>query len=336
MSKTNKVLIIAEAGVNHNGSFDKAIEMIKVAKESGADAIKFQTAVPELVMTSDAKKAQYQINSEYDNETQLEMIKRIHLPLDSYHELKKECNKYDIEFMSTAFDDVSLKTLRRLSLKRYKIPSGEITNLPYLREIGRIGKPLIMSTGMANMGEIKFALRALLDAGAKKKNITILHCNTDYPTIVKDVNLQAMISIHNEFKVNVGYSDHTLGIEIPIAAVGMGASVIEKHFTLDRKLIGPDHSASLEPNEFSLMVKYIRNIEVAIGDGIKRPSKSEIKNIPIVRKSIVAKRAIKKGEIFSNNNITVKRPGTGISPIEWDVYIGKIANKNYQMDELIK
>lgn len=333
---TKPVFIIAEAGLNHNGSIEKAIEMIWVAKEAGADAVKFQTAVPELVMTIDAAKAEYQLHTTQGNETQLEMAKKIHLPLDAYEKLKVECEKHNIEFMSTAFDDVSIETLKNLELKRYKIPSGEITNLPYLRHIGHLDKPIIMSTGMATLEEVQDALNILLEAGAKKDQMTILHCNTEYPTPMEDVNLKAMLTIQDELRVAVGYSDHTLGIEIPVAAVALGATVIEKHFTLDRTLPGPDHAASLEPKELKTMVSAIRNIEKAMGDKVKKPSPSEVKNIPIVRKSIVAQQLIKKGERFSEENLTVKRPGTGISPMEWDTYIGNSADREYQMDDLIQ
>jgi len=335
METINHVFVIAEAGVNHNGSFEKAIDMIPLAKEAGVDAVKFQTAIPELVMTKNADKAAYQVQNSRDNETQLEMIKKIHLPMDAYEKLKTECEKHDIEFMSTAFDDVSIETLKELNLERYKIPSGEITNLPYLRQIGGLGKPIIMSTGMATLQEIQVAMNVLLEAGVKKDNLTILHCNTEYPTPMEDVNLKAMLTIRDELDVKIGYSDHTLGIEIPIAAVALGATVIEKHFTLDRFLPGPDHAASLEPEELKAMVVAIRNIEKAIGDGVKKPSHSEIKNIQIARKSIVAKKPIKKGEIFSEENLTAKRPGTGISPMDWDKVVGSLSKHDFTIDEII-
>ena len=290
----------------------------------------------ELVMTKDAAKADYQLQITEKDETQLEMVKKIHLPLDAYEKLKTECEKYNIEFMSTAFDDVSIETLKKLELERYKIPSGEITNLPYLRQIGGLGKPIIMSTGMATLQEIQVAMNVLLEAGVKKDNLTILHCNTEYPTPMEDVNLKAMLTIRDELDVKIGYSDHTLGIEIPIAAVAMGASVIEKHFTLDRSLPGPDHRASLEPDELKAMVNAIRNIEKAMGDGIKQPSPSEKKNIPIARKSIVAGKKIEKGEIFTAENLEVKRPGTGISPIRWDEMVGQYAERDYKADEFIE
>ena len=330
-----KIFIIAEAGINHNGSLNNALEMIQVAKEAKADAIKFQTAEPELVMTSYAEKANYQMQKSEKKETQLDMIKKIHLPQNAYKKLKNECDKIGIEFMSTAFDDVSIETLRKLELKRIKIPSGEITNLPYLRKIGLIGKPIVMSTGMSTLKEISAAMDILLSTGVKKKNITILHCNTEYPTPFKDVNLQAMLSIRDEFDVNVGYSDHTLGIEVSIAAVAMGATVIEKHFTLDRTLPGPDQAASLEPEELKSMILAIRNIEKTFGHGVKKPSPSVIKNISVARKSIVASKSIKKGEKFCEDNLTVKRPGTGISPMMWDEVLGKVSPKNFNYDELI-
>ena len=336
MESTNHVFIIAEAGVNHNGSFDKALDMIKVAKDVGADAVKFQTAVPELVMTKKAAKAKYQEQTTEANETQLEMVKKIHLPLDAYEALKAECEKLKIEFMSTAFDEVSIQTLKKMKLKRVKIPSGEITNLPYLRHIALMCKPVFMSTGMATLEETRVAVDVLVKAGVKKDDLIILHCNTEYPTPMADVNLKAMLTMRDELGVAVGYSDHTLGIEIPVAAVALGAAVIEKHFTLDRSLPGPDHAASLEPHELKAMVAAIRNIEKAMGNGVKKPSPSEIKNIPIARKSIVAKKPIKKGDLFTEENLTVKRPGTGISPMKWDACIGKSADRDYQEDELIE
>ena len=336
MGFIKNVFIIAEIGVNHNGSMKKVMEMIRVAKDVGADAAKFQTAVPELVMIKDAEKADYQHKNTEKNESQLEMIKKIHLPLNAYKKIKVECEKLDIEFMSTAFDNVSLETLKKLNLKRNKIPSGEITNLPYLRHIGKMGKPIIMSTGMSTLDEVHNALNILIESGAEKEQITILHCNTEYPTPMKDVNLKAMLTIKDELGVNIGYSDHTLGIEVPIAAVAMGATVIEKHFTLDRNMPGPDHRASLKPDELREMVVAIRNIKKAMGAGEKKPSSSETKNISVVRKSIVAKMSIKKGELFTEENLTVKRPGTGISPMGWDAVIGKPASSDYEMDDLIR
>jgi len=335
MESANHVFIIAEAGLNHNGSIEKAIEMIYVAKEVGVDAVKFQTAVPELVITKEATKAECQLNFTENDETQLEMLKKIHLPLADYKRLKDECDENNIEFMSTPFDEVSIETLKKLEMKRYKIPSGEITNLPYLRQIGRLGRPVIISTGMTTLDEIRNALNILIESGTEKEQITILHCNTEYPTPMEDVNLKAMLTIRDELGVKIGYSDHTLGIEVAISAVAMGATVIEKHFTLDRNMSGPDHAASLEPEELKAMVTAIRNIEKAMGDGIKKPSSSETKNIAVARKSIVANMSIKKGELFTEENLTVKRPGTGISPMEWDEMIGKRADREYQKDNLI-
>ena len=335
MGIDKKVFIIAEAGVNHNGKIENAIEMISVAKESGADAIKFQTAVPELVMTVNAEKADYQIDLTEKTESQLEMVKKIHLPLKDYKILKAECELTNIEFVSTPFDHESIKLLADLGLERFKIPSGEITNLPYLRHVGRLGKSVIMSSGMSDLKEIETALGVLEKAGTLRRQITVLHCNTEYPTPMEDVNLNAMLTMRDGLGVQVGYSDHTLGIEISIAAVALGATVIEKHFTLDRTLTGPDHRASLEPYELKAMIQAIRNIEKSLGDGIKQPSLSEQKNIPIVRRSIVAARDIQKEEVFTEENLAVKRPGTGISPMLWDEVIGKVANRRFESDELI-
>jgi len=335
MRSAHNVFIIAEAGVNHNGCLKTALQMIQVGSDAGADAVKFQTAVPEQVMTKYAAKAEYQLESTDAGESQLEMVKKIHLPLDAYIKLRKECDKRAIEFMSTGFDEVSLETLKTLDLKRVKIPSGEITNLPYLRYVGRMGKPVVMSTGMATLHEVRSAMNVLLEAGMKKDELTILHCNTEYPTPMEDVNMNAMLTIRDELGVAVGYSDHTMGIEIPIVAVALGATVIEKHFTLDRNLPGPDHCASLEPDELKAMITAIRNIERAMGDGVKQPSSSEAKNKPVARKSIVASRAIKVGELFSAKNLTVKRPGTGVSPMQWDEVIGRPAHRKFSEDDLI-
>jgi N,N'-diacetyllegionaminate synthase len=330
-----QVFIIAEAGVNHNGSIEVAKKMIEIAKECGVDAIKFQTFKAENLVSKNAKKAEYQQKNTNKNETQFEMIKKLELSFGDFKELKNYCEEIGIMFLSTPFDFESIDFLDNLGLEIFKIPSGEITNLPYLRKIGKLRKKVILSTGMADLGEIEDALDVLINAGTKRENITILHCNTEYPTPYEDVNLLAMNTIREAFKVNVGYSDHTLGIEVPIAAVALGAKVIEKHFTLDKNMLGPDHKASLEPNELKEMIKAIRNIEMALGNGIKKPSKSELKNKEIARKSIVAKKDIKKGEVFSEDNLTVKRPGNGISPMRWNEIIGKIANKNYKKDELI-
>ena len=331
------VFIIAEVGVNHNGDINIAKKLIDVAVDAGADAVKFQTFKAELGVLKNAKKADYQIKNTKDaTETQYEMVKKLELSEQMHYELISYCKTKNIMFLSTPFDHDSIELLNSLGLEIFKIPSGEITNLPYLRHIGRLNKKVILSTGMADIGEIEDALDILISSGTNKENITVLHANTMYPTPMEDVNLRAMQTIAFTFKVDVGYSDHTLGIEAPIAAVALGAKVIEKHFTLDRNLPGPDHKASLEPDELKAMVKAIRNIEKALGNGIKKPTKSETPNIKIARKSIVAKRAIKKGEIFTEKNITTKRPGDGISPMRWDEVIGRTANKDYKEDDLIE
>jgi N,N'-diacetyllegionaminate synthase len=328
-------IIIAEAGVNHNGSIDSAKKLIEAAVEAGADLVKFQTFKAEALVTRTADKAEYQKNLTGKSESQYEMIKKLELDKEAHLELIAHCKQKRIEFLSSPFDHKSIDLLSELGLKRFKIPSGEITNLPYLRHIGRMGKPIIMSSGMATLEEVCAAVNILMEAGAEKEQITILHCNTEYPTPMEDVNLQAMLTMRDELGVSVGYSDHTLGIEIPVAAVALGATVIEKHFTLDRTLPGPDHAASLEPHELKTMVSAIRNIEKAMGDGVKKPSFSEVKNIPIARKSIVAKKPIKKGERYSEENITVKRPGMGTSPMKWDELVGKKSKGNFEPDDLI-
>lgn len=331
----NKVFIIAEAGVNHNGSLEMAKKLIDIAKKAGADAVKFQTFKAERLVTSSAVKADYQIQNTVNNETQFEMIKKLELTEEAHFELFDYCKRKKIIFISTPFDLKSIDFLNKLGLEIIKIGSGEITNLPYLRKIGSLKKQIIVSTGMSDMGEIEDALDILIESGTSKDNISILHCNTEYPTDYSDVNLMAMRTIKKAFNINVGYSDHTLGIEVAIAAVAMGASIIEKHITIDKNAKGPDHKASLEPEELIKLVRAIRNVEKSFGNGIKKPSKSEVKNIPIARKSIVASKKIKGGEMLSENNITVKRPGTGISPMEWDNIIGTIANKDYDEDDLI-
>jgi N,N'-diacetyllegionaminate synthase len=331
----SKTFIIAEVGVNHNADLNLAYKLIDVAVSAGVDAVKFQAAIPELVVTRYAQKADYQKDTSGADESQLEMIRKILFPLETYKEIQRYCDEKGIIFFSTAFDPISLDFLEKLGQPYHKIPSGEITNLPYLCQVGRYGKPVILSTGMANLGEIEAAIEVLEQAGTPRAKLTVLHCTTEYPTPMIEVNLRAMQSIHKAFGVAVGYSDHTLGIEVPIAAVAMGATVIEKHFTLDRTLPGPDHKASLEPNEFKAMVQAIRNIEKALGDGIKRPSPSEAKNKPIARKSLVAATAIRAGECFTEVNLAIKRPGTGISPMRWDEYVGRAAQKDYQEDELI-
>ena len=332
-----KVIIIAEAGVNHNGDINIAKKLIDVAVEAGVDYVKFQTFKSENLVSKLAKKATYQIENTKDaTENQLQMLKKLELSHEQHNELVCYCKQKNISFFSTAFDLDSLSYLKELGLTIVKIPSGEITNLPYLRKAATIFSEVIISSGMSTMEDIKNALKIFIEAGISKSKISILHCNTEYPTPMQDVNLYAMLSIQKEFGVSVGYSDHTLGIEVPIAAVALGAKVIEKHFTLDRSLSGPDQLASLEPAELKAMVRAVRNIELVIsGNGIKQPSESEKKNIEIARKSIVAKTDIFKGEVFSENNITTKRPGNGISPMFWDEVIGQVAFKNFNAEDLI-
>lgn len=330
------VFIIAEAGVNHNGSIELAKKLIDVAVEAKVDAVKFQTFKTENVVSKNALKADYQIqNTKNGTESQFDMIKKLELDVKAHEELISYCKDKNIMFLSTPFDHDSIQLLDNLGLEIFKIPSGEITNLPYLVEIGKLNKKVILSTGMSNISDIEFAIETLIKAGTLKENIQILHANTMYPTPMMDVNLKAMQTIGQTFKIEVGYSDHTLGIEVPIAAVAMGAKVIEKHFTLDCNMEGPDHKASLEPYQLKAMVESIRNIELALGDGIKKPSSSEMPNMKIARKSLVAKCDIKKGEIFTEDNLTIKRPGNGISPKRYYEYIGHIAIKDYKEDELI-
>ena len=298
--------------------------------------VKFQTFSADRLVTTSASKADYQNQTTDASESQHDMIHKLELTHGMYEELIAYCSQCDIEFFSTGFDTQSIDLLVKLGVEQFKIPSGEITNLPYLRHIGGFGKPVILSTGMANYGEIETALEVLEAYGTLRKHITVLHCNTEYPTPMEDVNLRAMLSIRDAFGVKVGYSDHTLGIEVPVAAVALGATVIEKHFTLDRNLPGPDHHASLEPDELRAMMQAIRNIEKALGDGIKRPSPSEAKNKPIVRKSLVAVTAIRTGECFTEANLAVKRPGTGISPMRWDEVVGLTAIRDFEEDELIE
>ena len=331
----NSVFIIAEAGVNHNGDIHIAMKLIDAAVSAGADAVKFQTFKTENVVSQTAPKAQYQKETGESNESQFDMLKKLELDIDAHKTLLSYCQKKGIKFLSTPFDHKSIDLLESLGLDVYKIPSGEITNLPYLRHIGSLSKKVIMSTGMTTMSEIQEALSILLKSGTLKENITILHANTMYPTPMQDVNLRAMLTIQNYFDIPVGYSDHTLGIEVDIAAVAMGATVIEKHFTLDKTLDGPDHQASLNPDELKSMVMAIRNIEKAMGDGKKVVSSSEKENKDIARKSITAIQKINKGDIFTEDNITVKRPGNGISPMKWDEVIGSKAKKNYLFDDLI-
>lgn len=330
-----KTIIIAEAGVNHNGDINIAKKLIEVASEAGADYVKFQSFVARDCVSKIAKKASYQLENTDENQSQLDMIKKLELDEKAHEELIKHCNKCGIKFLSTPFDLKSIELLARLNVELFKIPSGELTNYPYLKKIASYDKNIILSTGMATLLEIQNALNVLTSNGIQREKITILHCNSEYPTPFEDVNLKAMQTLKETFDLPVGYSDHTLGISVPIAAVAMRACVIEKHFTLDKTMQGPDHQASLDINELKAMVKSIRDIEKALGDGVKKPSKSEMKNIDIVRKSLVAKKSIKKGECFSEENLTTKRPGNGICAMNYEKYIGKIAQKNYQEDELI-
>lgn len=329
-----KTFIIAEAGVNHNGSIDLAKELIDKASGAGADAVKFQSFKAEKLVTKDAKKAKYQEDTTGVEENQFQMIKKLELDYEKHQELIDYCKLKDIMFLSSPFDLESIDLLNDLELQIFKIPSGEITNLPYLQRIGSLNKKVILSTGMSNLSDIEKALEVLRQSGTT--DITILHCNTEYPTPIEDVNLLAMNTIKEAFKLPVGYSDHTLGIEIPIAAVALGANIIEKHFTLDKTMKGPDHRASLEPDELKSMIDKIRNIEKSLGNGIKKPSNSELKNINIARKSIVASKVIKKGDVFTKDNIFIKRPGNGISPMRWNEIKGKIAIKDFKEDELIE
>ena len=332
-----RTLIIAEAGVNHNGDIAKAKALIDKGAEAGVDYVKFQTFKAGNLVTKQAKRAAYQDKNTQDNDSQYEMLKKLELSQAVHQELIDYCAQKGVQFLSTGFDFESLEFLAGLGITIAKIPSGEITNLPYLRKVATLFPEVILSTGMATITEIKDAVKVLTDNGVSKDKITVLHCNTEYPTPMEDVNLKAMLHIQRELGIPVGYSDHTLGIEVPIAAVALGATVIEKHFTLDKTLPGPDHKASLEPEELKAMVMAIRNIEKAIGgSGLKEVSKSEAKNKPIARKSIVATKAIKKGDLFSAENLTVKRPGTGISPMQWDEVIGKTAKKDFEEDDLIE
>lgn len=328
------VLIIAEAGVNHNGNLDLALKMVDEAKRAGADIVKFQTAIPEKVISKYADKAEYQKKTTGNEESQLEMCKRIHLKLSDYDIIKKYCEEVGIEFLSTPFDLESIDYLEKLGLRLWKIPSGEITNLPYLIKIAKTGKPVIMSTGMAELNEVEEAVNVLKENGAGE--ITLLHCTTEYPAPFESVNLRAMNTLREKFGTEVGYSDHTVGFEAAVAAAVLGASVIEKHFTLNHNMEGPDHKASLEPEEFEVMVNNIRLIEKALGDGVKQPAEAEKKNIAIARKSIVAAKDIKKGEVFTEDNITVKRPGSGISPMKWFEVLGTEAVRDFGEDELIE
>lgn len=330
-----KTFIIAEAGVNHNGEIDIAKELIDVAFKAGVDAVKFQSFKADKTVSKNTVKAPYQKHTTNETESQYQMIKKLELSFEDHVELIDHCKQKSIIFLSSPFDIESINLLRRLGLETIKIPSGEITNLPYLRAIGELNKKIILSTGMSDIGEVEDAIDVLVKSGTGKNNIAILHANTEYPTPMEDVNLNAMLTIKQAFSVPVGYSDHTNGIEVPIAAVAVGAEIIEKHFTLDKNLEGPDHKASLNPGELFQMVKAIRNIEKAMGNGLKKPSKSEMANKLIARKSIIAAQDISKGEILTENNLITKRPGNGLSPMLWDHVIGKKATKDYHEDELI-
>ena len=332
------VFVIAEAGVNHNGDVETAKKMIAAAVEAGADAIKFQTFKTEKLVCKSAPQAEYQIkNNSVDGETatQFDLLKKLEINREAHRELFDYCRQAGIVFISTPFDLESIELLKSLGLEMIKVPSGEITNYPYLKKVGRTFARVILSTGMADLGEIEDALEILIENGVDRKNITVLHCNTEYPTPIQDVNLRAMLTIRDAFGVPVGYSDHTLGIEVSIAATALGATVIEKHFTLDKNMEGPDHAASLEPDELMMLVRGIRNAEKSLGSPIKKPSFSESKNKPIVRKSIIAAKFIKKGESFTERNLSVKRPGTGISPMNWEQVINQVARRDFLEDEII-
>ena len=332
-----KTIIIAEAGVNHNGNLAIAKKMVKVAKEAGADFIKFQSFKTDNLVTKNASMAKYQIKNTSKNlKTQYQMLKKLEINKNFHLSLINECNKKKIKFLSTPFDLESIDLLKKLKLKYFKIPSGEINNLLYLKKIGEMNKIIFLSTGMSNIKEISKAISILIKSGTNKKNIYVMHCNTAYPTPYEDINLNAINTIKSKFKIKTGLSDHSLGIEVPIAAVALGSSIIEKHFTLSRNYKGPDHQASLEPNELKDMITKIRNVEKSLGNGLKNITNSEKDNIKIARKSIVAKINIQKGDLFSEHNLTIKRPGTGISPMNWYKLLGKRAKKNYSADEIIK
>jgi N,N'-diacetyllegionaminate synthase len=333
---SQRTLVIAEAGVNHNGDLQLAKQLVDAAAAAGADVVKFQTFQANQLATECAEQAAYQQQALGQSQSQLAMLQQLELKPEQHGQLIEHCQERDVEFLSTAFDPPSIDLLASLQLKRWKVPSGEITNLPYLRQIGAQGHPVILSTGMANLGEIEAALAVLEQAGTPRSRVTVLHCTTEYPAPPEEVNLRAMQTIAQAFDVAIGYSDHTAGIAVPIAAVAMGATVIEKHLTLDRNLPGPDHKASLQPDDFAAMVRSIRTIEQALGDGIKRPTASEQANLPVVRKSLVAARPIRAGELFSEANLTAKRPGTGISPMQWDAWIGRPASRDFAADELIE
>jgi N,N'-diacetyllegionaminate synthase len=332
----NKALIIAEAGVNYNGNLDLAKEMVHVARECGADIIKFQTAKAELVISRYAPKADYQKETTGVTESQLDMCRKILLPYEDFVELAELCRQVGIGFFSTPFELESIDFLYKLGMRIWKIPSGEITNLPYLEKIGGYGQKIILSTGMSTLMEVENAIKVLMSKGTRRENITLLHCTTEYPAPYSEVNLKAMLTLREHFGMKVGYSDHTPGVIIPIAAISLGASVIEKHFTLDKNMEGPDHKASLNPEELKEMIISIRKVETALGDGEKIPQPCEIKNIAVARKSIIAKHDIKEGELFTEENLTTKRPGNGISPMKWYEVLGTKAIRDFHQDELIE
>ena len=328
------VYIIAEAGVNHNGKLDLALKLCDAAKEAGVDAVKFQTWKTEIIVTAQARQAAYQTENTGKEESQYDMLKNLELSYDHFRTIQDYCKKIGLDFLSTPDEEESLEFLVSLGLPFIKVGSGEVTNIPYLRKIGSCKMPVILSTGMSNIGQVATAYDTLLQAGAKE--VSLLHCTTNYPCPMDEVNLKAMLTLREAFKCHVGYSDHTMGTEVPVAAVALGAEIIEKHFTLDRTMEGPDHKASLEPAELKLMVQQIRNIEAALGDGVKRPNKSEAVNAKVVQKSILAKRPIKKGEVLTEENLVAKRAGAGISSVHWDVVVGTKALQDYDIDEPIK
>lgn len=331
-----RTLVIAEAGVNHNGKLPLALDLVDAAWDAGADVVKFQTFSADRLVRRDAPKADYQKRTGAATQSQHAMLKELELTREMHEAVIARCRARGIEFLSSAFDEESIELLAQLGLQRFKVPSGEITNVPYLRKIGRLGKPVIVSTGMATMEEVEAALSILEKAGTARSRITVLHCTSDYPAEFADVNLRAMQTLARTLGVAVGYSDHTRGIEVPVAAVALGAAVVEKHFTLDRSLPGPDHEASLEPAELKAMVRAIRNVESALGDGIKSPQSAEARNAGVVRKSVVAAKSIKSGETFSEDNVTVKRPGGGLSPSRWDDVIGRRARRDFAPDDFIE
>lgn len=330
------ITIIAEAGVNHNGDLNKALLLVEAAAAAGADYVKFQTFRAENLVSAKAKKAEYQITNTGNTDSQFAMLKKLELTIEDHHALIAHCKKCNIQFLSTAFDLESIDMLENLGVTLFKIPSGEITNLPYLKKLGALKKQVIISTGMCVMSEIADAMQVIEQAGTLKENITVLHCTTDYPTAMADVNLNAMLTIHKELNVTVGYSDHTLGIEVPIAAVAMGAVIIEKHFTLDRTLPGPDHKASLEPDELIALVKSIRHIEQAFGDGKKQPTATEKQNMLVARKSIHVSKDMSQNALISASDLTMKRPGDGISPMQMETLVGKRMKNDLKKDDKVR